>query len=192
MNKSLFSPAALGLLGAPTFGVVEADGGGTASAPSIPVAVPSSIPTTDAHAVSPEVANLIADLSKAPGIGQEIYAAYRTKGAQGALSAALTHIADATATFHDFTAALPAIKSGYKTSEFWLTIGYAVGAQVITLLNPHLSPTVVNILEVSSAVLPVVYTLSRALVKINTHATAPAVAPAVGLLPAALATVGKA
>ena len=189
MNKSLASrlTAALAIFGGPRFTVVPSEGGAAAPAPAIPVAVPSSIPTTDAHAVSPEVANLIADLSKAPGIGQEIYAAYRTKGAQGALSAALTHISDATTTFHDFTAALPAIKSGYKTSEFWLTIGYAVGAQAITLLNPHLSPTVVNILEVSSAVLPVVYTLSRALVKINT----PAAAPAVGQLPAALGTAGK-
>lgn len=170
MKQSLISRLA-GILAGPRLHVVESLTGSPSSSPStVSPVIPFPPTVSNAPAVTPEVANLIADLSKVPGIGQEIYSAYKTKGAPGALQAALSHVSDVTKTFGDVQAALPSVKSGYKTSEFWLTIGYAVGAQVITMLNPHLSPSVVNILEISSAVLPVVYTLSRALVKINAPA----------------------
>jgi hypothetical protein len=68
----------------------------------------------------------------------------------------------------DVKAALPAIKSGWKTSEFWLTAGVALAIGIPALLN-HPLPIQA---DAALALATTVYTVIRGLVKKPTPAPA--------------------
>jgi hypothetical protein len=80
---------------------------------------------------------------------------------------ALSHISEFEEDVHDVEAAIPAIKSGFKTSEGILTLVSIVGSQAIIYFAPTLSPGVATALSIASAALGVAYTFNRQILKSN-------------------------
>jgi hypothetical protein len=65
----------------------------------------------------------------------------------------------------DISAAIPSIKSGYKTTEFWLIVGLGLGNGIYAAIAGKALPFDLN--AVLGAVI-VVYTAARALTKTST------------------------
>lgn len=84
-------------------------------------------------------------------------------GGKAAFIAALPNLViDAKATYEDVKAALPQIKAGYQTTEFWLTAGLCVGNAVYAGVTGKVLPFDLNV--VLGGVIAV-YTAIRGLVK---------------------------
>jgi hypothetical protein len=106
------------------------------------------------------------DLVDDAALVHAIVAAVKKSGAPGLAPLAPGLIADV-------KAALPAVKAGYKTTEFWLTGGVVLGNGLYTLFTGHVLPIDLNVVLGG---LVAIYTTARALVK--KPAARPASAPA--------------
>jgi hypothetical protein len=165
-------------------GVVPAESGGTPVASGLvdpnPTIVadrlnalgttPAVSPSAGASAgVDPAIAKLIADIGHLPGVVQDVIAAYKKGGYVAALEAAVPAlIEEVPQDIRDVTAALPALKTGFKTSEGILTIVSTVAAGVLVYFSPTISQgtaATVGIVGIGASVL---YNLTRSFLKAAT------------------------
>jgi hypothetical protein len=117
---------------------------------------------------NPNTQTLIADLADDVTLGKQLVAAYKT-GGKSAVLALLPNIAsEAEKEFADVEAALPEIKAGYKTTEFWLMVALFAGNAVYLKLSGHALPLDVN---ATLATLTGIYTVVRGVMKSQTPAT---------------------
>jgi len=155
----------------------------------MPLAVDSanSLPTTQAPTIDPAIAALIADLKTDVGLVKAAFAGYKAGGTAGAIEAAAPAIAIVPGQFADVTKALPALKSGFTTSEGILTTGIAVVSAAVMAFEPNLPAWVVAVLGSASTIGVAVYTVVRGLSK-NAHVAAVAsVASAAASVPLSVA-----
>lgn len=127
--------------------------------------MPDETSPTPTPSVSPELQAL------ADAIGHDIQdvriaiAAYKS-GGKAALFASLPNmVGDVQKTFTDIKAELPKIKSGWRTSEFWMGITFSVGNVAYLGITGKPIPTEVN-LAISGVI--AVYTFVRVLLKKST------------------------
>ena len=113
------------------------------------------------------------DLVDDAALVHAIVAAVKKSGPAGLTPLAPGLIAAGEKDFADVKAALPAVKAGYKTTEFWLTGGVVLGNGLYTLFTGHVLPIELNVVLGG---LVAIYTTARALVK--KPAAHPASAPA--------------
>ena len=126
---------------------------------------------------NPNTQKLINDIADDVTLGKTLVAAYRT-GGKSALLALLPDVISAGETdVADVQAALPEIKAGFKTTEFWLMVALFGGNAVYLKLTGKALPLDLN---ATLATLTAVYTVVRGFVKTNPPAAAsvPAAAPA--------------
>jgi len=83
-------------------------------------------------------------------------------GLPGVAALAPKIIPDVQQAIADVEAAVPAIKAGYKTTEFWLIVAFGVANAVVPLITGKPLPFDVN---GSLAAVLSVYTIIRALIK---------------------------
>jgi len=125
----------------------------TSSSPATP-----ATPTIDETAVKA----LAQDAIDAANLGKQVVTAWKS-GGPAAASALLSQVISAgEKDYADLTAALPSIKAGYKTTEFWLTVGVMLLNGGYALVSGKTLPVDANV--VLGAVV-VIYTAARALVK---------------------------
>lgn len=117
-----------------------------------------SIDTMDATKVT-AAAN---DVVSAAALGKNVWAAYKASGMSGVSALLGSVVTEVEKDFTDIKAALPSIKVGYKTSEFWLIIGAVVANGIYLTVTGKTLPIDVN--ATLGAVIAV-YTAARALVK---------------------------
>lgn len=114
------------------------------------------------------------DVVTAAVLGKDVVAAYKT-GGMSAVSALLARaVAEVEKDYTDISKALPSIKAGFKTSEFWLIVGATLGNGLYLAFTGKALPIDLNI--VLGAVIAV-YTAARAMTK-STATTAATVAAA--------------
>src|SRR4051812_26612298 len=91
--------------------------------------------TVTSPSPSPEVQAMATDIIADAGIVKTLVADFKANGTKGLLA----HLPDVVAAmekdFTDVKAALPAIKAGYKTTEFWLVVGVLLGNGVYTTVT---------------------------------------------------------
>jgi hypothetical protein len=106
----------------------------------------STAPT--APAVTPEqIKPVIDDVQADIALGLALVKAYKANGVSGATAQAPAVIAAVEKTEEDASAALPVIKAGYKTSEFWLVAILLAFNAVYTTVAGKALPLNVNILS---------------------------------------------
>lgn len=105
-------------------------------------------------------------------LAKQLVAAYRTGGSQAALALLPSTLAALEKDYRDVKAALPEIKAGYKTTEFWLLVGVSLGNGIYLVLTGKALPVDLNV--VLGGVIGI-YTVARALIK-HQAATVPVVA----------------
>lgn len=118
---------------------------------------------------------------------QALVAALKTGGLAGVAAQAPALIAEAEKDFTDIKAAIPVVKTGYKTTEFWLVVAVFLGNGAYTMVTKKTLPVDLNVVL---AAVVAVYTAARALVKGT--APAPVVPPVVKVPAAPVAAVVKA
>lgn len=118
-----------------------------------------------ASTVDPSVKTVAQDAVDLAVLGKKVLVAYRTGGASAA-SALLGDVVSAIEKdYSDVKAALPSIKAGYKTTEFWLVVGVAVGNGLYTTITGKTLPIDLNIVLSG---LVAVYAAARSLTKSST------------------------
>jgi hypothetical protein len=148
-------------------GVIPSDSGGTPAPTTTPDSTLGVSPSAGAPAgVDPSIAKLIADVGHLPGVVQDVIAAYKKGGYVAALEAAVPSLIEEVPTdIKDVTAALPALKSGFKTSEGIMTLVSTVGAAVLVYYSPTISQGAASIVGVVGIAASVIYSLTRAFLK---------------------------
>lgn len=111
---------------------------------------------------SAEVSAVVQDTVDAALLGKKIAADVKAGGAQAALAELPEAIALVEKGFGDVKAALPAIKAGAKTTEFWLVVAFGLGNGLYVGFTGHALPFDVN---ASLALVISVYTAARAIIK---------------------------
>lgn len=112
--------------------------------------------------VAPSVSKLVGDVGVEAADIKAGIAAYKSGGlpAVAALSPTLVpHIKDIVA---DVQAAMPAIKTGYKTTEFWLVVAFGLANAVVPIFTGKPLPFSV---DSSLAAVLSIYAIGRALLK---------------------------
>lgn len=118
--------------------------------------VPQTQPATD------NTQKLVNELLDDKAVVEAAIAAYKKDGVKG-LAAVLPQVA--TEVQEDIAAAqaaLPEIKAGYKTTEFWLTVSVVAANGVYALLTGKPLPVETNVIL---GVVTTVYTIVRGLLK---------------------------
>jgi hypothetical protein len=119
--------------------------------------------------VDPSISAVTQDAVDAAVFGKKALAAYKSSGVSG-LSALLGEaVTVIEKDYTDVKAALPSIKSGYKTTEFWLIVGVGLANGLYTVFSGKTLPIDLNVV---AAALIAVYTAARALTKSATPTTA--------------------
>lgn len=70
-----------------------------------------------------QIKNVAADVETLTADGKHVLAAYKQAGIAAAIAEATAHAEDLRKSYEDVVAALPIVKAGYKSTEFWLTVG---------------------------------------------------------------------
>lgn len=115
-----------------------------------------------ADTIDPSVSKLVNDAGIAAGDIKAGISAYKTGGlpAVAALSPTLVpHIRDTVA---DVQAAVPSIKAGYKTTEFWLIVAFGLANALVPTLTGKALPFSV---DGSLAAVLSIYAIGRAVLK---------------------------
>lgn len=118
-------------------------------------------------AASPEVQTLAQDIVSAAALGKVLVADYKLNGTKGLLAHLPDVVAAVEKDFQDARAALPAIKAGYKTTEFWLVVAVVIGNGIYTVITGKVLPVNLNVVLGG---LVAVYATARALIKKQTPA----------------------
>ncbi len=130
---------------------------------------------TPATTIDPKVQAVAQDALDAVAIGKQVIAAYKSGGAAGAAALLPKVVAAAEKDFTDAQAAMPLIKAGYKTTEFWLPVAATlIGGAYFAVTGKDIP---VN-LGVCVGALLSIYTVARTLLKAKTAAPVPVPAPA--------------
>ncbi len=93
---------------------------------------------------------------------KQLLAAFKAGGSKAALGLAPMAVAALEKDYQDVKAALPEIKAGYKTTEFWLVIAAILGNGLYLALAGKALPIDLNV--VLGGIIAV-YTTARALIK---------------------------
>ena len=118
----------------------------------------NNAPLTDNAAIKTVAQDLVDDAI----LAEAIIAAVKKSGVAGLVPLAPSLIAVGKKEYLDVKAAMPSIKAGYKTTEFWLTGGLVVGNGLYTLFTGHVLPVDLNVVLGG---LVAIYTTARALMK---------------------------
>lgn len=110
------------------------------------------------------IPSVITDAQKTEQDAVALYHAYKSKGMEGLVAMASTIAGDIDKDMDDIGILEPLVKQGYKTTEFWLIIGYFVVNVFAQKLNITLPP----IDDVTIGGLVAAYTLSRTSTKNKT------------------------
>ncbi len=95
---------------------------------------------TNQDAVSP----LAADLQRDIELGKQVVAAYKTGGKQAVIAMLPDVVTEVRKDIADVQAAMPTIKAGYKTTEFWLVAALFAANAVYVGLTKKTLPIDVN------------------------------------------------
>lgn len=116
---------------------------------------------SDSTSQAPATQVLLTDLSDDVAIGKQFVAAFKANGINGLVAAAAPLIPKAEQEYKDVIAALPEIKAGYKTTEFWMVVGVGI-ANIVAVSFGKTIPFDVNVLVTS---LVGIYTIVRGVIK---------------------------
>lgn len=94
------------------------------------------------------------DLQKDIALGIKVVQAFKSGGIKAATALLPEVVDDAKQTYEDVEVALPVIKAGYKTTEFWLVTGWALMTAGFAAFGHPLPDAVVG----ASASLVAIYT----------------------------------
>lgn len=125
---------------------------------TIATTTPTSTPT--AEQIKPVIDDIQADIT----LGLALVKAYKSNGLNGVSAQAPQVVAAAEKTYQDFVAELPAIKAGYKTTEFWLIAAVLIGNAAYSMVTGKTLPLDVNVL---SGTLVSIYAAIRTISKSN-------------------------
>jgi hypothetical protein len=126
-----------------------------------PVPAPLS-PAPAPNPVDPSVITAVQDVASDVPLAKQIITDFKTGGPAGAAKDLPQVLAALSSQLADFKAAVPAIKAGYKTTEFWLVLAVIAGNAGYVALTKKTLPIDVNV--VLGAVVAI-YTAARSLVK---------------------------
>ena len=118
--------------------------------------------TTPTPSLDPKVLAVAQDALHGVNLGKQTVAAVKQSGMAGLAQQAPALIAELAKDFDDVKAALPAIKDGFKTSEFWLALGVILGNGVYLAVTGKEVPFDLNIVATA---LVGIYTIARAIIK---------------------------
>jgi hypothetical protein len=121
-----------------------------------------------------QIKTAVGDVGNLVNRGKQAVEDYKKGGASALVQDVTAAIPDAQKAFRDITAALPIIKEGYKTTEFWLVVGFLLVNCVLIAIN---HPLPFNVDALIAGVLSV-YALLRTAHKSTVVAAAPAATPA--------------
>lgn len=120
--------------------------------------------------IDPKVGAVVQDALDDATLAKALVAAFKSGGLKAALPMAPSVVTTVQRDVADVAAALPAIKAGYKTTEFWITVGGIVLVGAVPMFTgkplPFDSVTVIGALSA-------VYAIVRGLTK-SSAATASA------------------
>jgi hypothetical protein len=105
---------------------------------------------------------LISEIADDVTLGKKLVAAYKTGGKSAVLALLPEVVAEGQQDIAAVEAALPEIKVGYKTTEFWLMVALFAGNAVYLQMTGRALPLDVN---VTLAALTGIYTVIRGLIK---------------------------
>ena len=126
--------------------------------------LPPGMPTVDTLApLGTDAAQAVKDI-------QLLLATYKTGGLAGVGAKLATLVPDVEKTYADVKTALPTIKTGYATTEFWITV--VVDGIIAYLTAKGTVPAIDGTTAI--AALTAVYTMVRALVKNKAASATPA------------------
>jgi hypothetical protein len=139
-----------------------------------PVTNVPAVPTPTTDQIQAVIAPLSADAIQAEKDIAALIAAYKSKGASGAAALLPALAPELQTDWKDIQAALPVIKAGYKTSEFWIVVGVIGALAVLAMFGK------VPAIDAGSLIsaLAGVYTVVRGLMKTSTTTAAATVAAA--------------
>jgi len=125
----------------------------------------------------PKVAAVVNDAISDVSIAKALIAAIKANGVAGAVAQAPAVIAAVEQDIADVTAAIPVIKAGYQTTEFWFGL---LACALIASLAKFTSLPASSMVAVSSAIaaLAAVYTVVRGMAKSTPAPVAAVKAPA--------------
>lgn len=130
--------------------------------------MPDTIPTS--ATLDPKVQAVAQDALDAANLGKAVVNDAKSMSAMQAIFAHLPAIiAAGQKDIADVTAALPVIKAGWRTTEFWLAAGMFLGNSIYLMVTGHALPVDLNVVLGAVAI---IYTAARSFVK-----SAPAQAP---------------
>ncbi len=112
--------------------------------------------------VDASVQTVAQDVVDAAVLGKKVLAAYKSGGASAATALLGDVVTAVEKDYADVKAALPSIKAGYKTTEFWLVVGVFVGNGLYTAFSGKALPIQVNAIV---AGVTAIYIAARALTK---------------------------
>lgn len=120
-------------------------------------------PTT----VDPKVQAVLTDAVATEKLAVAIVQAFKTQGMAGAAAQLPVAVGVVEKDIADETAAIPVVKAGLKTSEFWIS---ALSAGAITVLGAYTKLPPATLITISSALgaIAAVYTVVRGMVKSST------------------------
>lgn len=110
------------------------------------------------------------DIAQAEKEVAAIIAAYKSNGASGVAALLPALAPELQKDYADIKAAIPTIKAGYKTTEFWIVVAVCLGMSIMTMFGKV--PTVDGATIVGA--LTGIYTMVRGLTKNAAVAATPA------------------
>lgn len=112
--------------------------------------------------IDPKIGAVVNDAFDAVAIGKAVADAIKAGGLQNAAPLIPKVVGAVQKDVADVTAALPMIKAGYKTSEFWIVVGALVLVGVVPLVTGKPAPMdSVTVIGAISAVYAVVRGLTK-------------------------------
>ena len=121
-----------------------------------------TIPVQPAPTQPSDLQPLAADVQELATVITAAIAAYKTKGTTGLTDLAPRIVDDVKKDYQDVAAAMPVIKAGYKTTEFWLIAALLAGNGVYAGITGKVLPIDVN---ATIASLLGIYTVCRQILK---------------------------
>jgi hypothetical protein len=111
----------------------------------------------------PKLVKLAQELGDDVALAKKLLAAYKAGGWQAVSAVVPEAVKEVQEDYAAFEDALPAIKSGWKTTEFWITAVVAIGG--VSLQFTALPTWATASAGIAAAVSAAVYTLSRSMIK---------------------------
>lgn len=123
---------------------------------------PITAPAPAAPVVTTQTAALVSEVGGDVSLVKAALAAYKSGGVKALAAALSADVPEAERLYQQVQAALPEIKAGYKTTEFWLTVGVLSANGIYAAVTGHALPLDTNVVLVA---LTSLYTVVRSIVK---------------------------